>query len=198
MIQFDNISKEMPYLVFKDKYTESLNAKQKNIEAISISSYSSENEEVNARYVNLKFVKDREFIFFSNYTSPKSQEFQTHNQITALIYWSSINVQIRMKAHIKKTSKEFNNAYFAERDEKKNALAISSQQSSAVDSYQDVQNNYELAIKNSNLSECPDYWGGYSFTPYYFEFWEGHEQRLNKREAYELKNGEWIHSFLQP
>ncbi len=198
MIQFDNISKEMPYLVFKDKYTESLNAKQKNIEAISISSYSSENEEVNARYVNLKFVKDREFIFFSNYTSPKSQEFQTHNQITALIYWSSINVQIRMKAHIKKTSKEFNNAYFAERDEKKNALAISSQQSSAVDSYQAVQNNYELAIKNSNLSECPDYWGGYSFTPYYFEFWEGHEQRLNKREAYELKNGKWIHSFLQP
>ena len=51
-------------LVFKDKYTESLNAKQKNIEAISISSYSSDNEEVNARYVNLKFIKDREFIFF--------------------------------------------------------------------------------------------------------------------------------------
>ena len=198
MIQFDNLSQEAPYLIFKNKYDESLKADQKTIEAICISSYSSENKEVNARFVNLKFIKDKEFIFFSNYTSPKSQEFKTHNQITAIIYWSSINVQIRMKAHIKKTSKDFNHAYFTERDKKKNALAISSEQSRAVDSYQAVQNNYELVLKNNNLSDCPDYWGGYSFTPYYFEFWEGHDQRLNKRETYESKNGKWIHCFLQP
>ena len=198
MIQFDNINKEYPYLVFKDKYTESLKAKQKNIEAICISSYSLENKEVHARYVNLKFVKDKEFIFFSNYSSPKSQEFKTHNQITALIYWSSINVQIRMKACIKQTTREFNKAYFAGRDQKKNALAISSEQSVLIDSYQGVQKNYELSLKNSDLSECPDYWGGFSFTPYYFEFWEGHEKRLNKREAYEYQNGRWIHNFLQP
>ena len=28
-----------------------------------------------------------------------------------------------------------------------------------------------------------------------FEFWEGHESRLNKREVYELKDDKWIHSF---
>ena len=198
MIQFDNINKETPYLVFKDKYTESLNAKQKNIEAICISSYSPENKEVNARYVNLKVVDGKEFIFFSNYNSPKSIDFNSHNQITALIYWNNINVQIRMKAHIKRTSREFNQAYFAGRDEEKNALAISSEQSNVIDSYKAVKENYEISLKNSNLSECPDYWGGFSFTPYYFEFWEGHEKRLNKREAYEYQNSTWIHNFLQP
>ena len=197
MIQFNNISQETPYLVFKDKYEDSLKAKQKNIEAISISSYSSSRNEVNARYVNLKFVNNKDFIFFSNYKSPKSQEFNQHNQIIGLLYWSNTNTQIRMKAIIKQTSLEFNKNYFAKRDRKKNALAIASNQSSAITSYEALQKNYEISLKNSNLTECPEYWGGYSFIPYYFEFWEGHKSRINKREAYELQNGNWIHSILQ-
>jgi pyridoxamine 5'-phosphate oxidase len=197
MIQFNNISQETPYLVFKDKYEDSLRAKQKNIEAISISSYSPSRNEVNARFVNLKFVNNKDFIFFSNYKSPKSQEFNQHNQIIGLLYWSNTNTQIRMKAIIKQTSIEFNKNYFAKRDRKKNALAIASDQSSTITSYEDLQKNYELSLKNNNLTECPEYWGGYSFTPHHFEFWEGHESRINKREVYELQNGNWIHSILQ-
>ena len=197
MIQFANLIQETPYLIFKENYEEALKANQKNIEAISISSYSNEKKEVNSRYVNLKLVNERKFIFFSNYNSPKSKEFENHNQITALIYWNNTNTQIRMKAFIKKTSKEFNQDYFAKRDEKKNALAISSYQSSPIDSYETLQKNYEICLKESNLNECPDYWGGYSFIPYYFEFWEGHKSRLNKREVYKFQNDDWIHSFLQ-
>ena len=197
MIEFDNLSQEAPYLVFKDKYNQSLKANQKAIEAICISSYSSKKKEVNGRYVNLKFVNGRKFIFFSNYKSPKSQEFTQHNQITASLYWNKTNTQIRMKAYIEQTSSEFNKNYFAQRDKKKNALAISSHQSSPITSYEALQKNYELSLVESNLTECPEYWGGYSFTPYYFEFWEGHESRLNKRETYELNKGKWIHGFRQ-
>ena len=64
MIEFKNISNETPYRIFKEKYEDSLNANQKIIEAICISSFSSKENEVNARFVNLKFVKDKEFIFF--------------------------------------------------------------------------------------------------------------------------------------
>lgn len=198
MIKFINLNQGTPYSVFKDKYNASFYAKQKNIEAICISSFSSKNKEVNARYVNLKFINDREFIFFSNYNSNKSDDFNSHNQITASIYWSNINVQIRMKAYIKKTSREFNKAYFAKRNKKKNALAISSEQSKVIASYKAVQKNYELSLKKDILTECPKHWGGYSFTPYYFEFWEGHESRLNKRDVYEIKVNEWKHSILQP
>ena len=197
MIKFEDLIQETPYLIFKENYEKALKANQKNIEAISISSYSNEKKEVNSRYVNLKLVNERKFIFFSNYNSPKSKEFENHNQITALIYWNNTNTQIRMKAFIKKTSKEFNQDYFVKRDEKKNALAISSYQSSPIDSYETLQKNYEICLKKSNLNECPDYWGGYSFIPYYFEFWEGHKSRLNKREVYKFQNDEWIHSFLQ-
>ena len=75
-------------------------SKQKNIEAISISSYNREISEVDSRYVNLKLVTNDEFIFFSNYNSPKASSFNSHNQIAALVYWPSINVQIRMRANL--------------------------------------------------------------------------------------------------
>ena len=198
MIKFDNLSNETPYRMFKEKYEDSLKANQKIIEAICISSFSSIDNEVNARFVNLKFVKDKEFIFFSNYESPKSQDFISHNQITALIYWNSTNVQIRMKAKIKQTTKKFNMEYFAKRDRRKNALALSSSQSNKIASYEDVSKNYEKSLREGNLEQCPEYWGGYSFIPYYFEFWEGHESRLNRREVYEMKNDEWNHYILQP
>lgn len=198
MIQFKNLSQEAPYLIFKDKYNDSIKANQSHIEAVCIASYSLKEKEVNARFVNLKFVNNKEFIFFSNYKSQKSRDFNSHSQITALIYWNSINMQIRIKATIKPTSREYNLAYFAQRDKKKNALAISSNQSSEIASYDDVQENYNKSIKKDCLTECPEYWGGYSFTPYYFEFWEGHESRLNKRDVYQMKSGKWHHGILQP
>lgn len=198
MIQFNNLSKEKPYMVLKAKYDQALKADQKAIEAISISSYMSKTNEVDSRYVNLKFVNNDEFIFFSNYNSPKAASFISNNQIAALIYWSSINVQIRMKAKIKKTSKEYNQEYFLNRSEKKNALAISSYQSKPIDSYSQVIENFNNSIKNDDLKKCPEFWGGYTFTPFYFEFWEGHESRLNKREVFKKKDGDWEYSFVQP
>ena len=198
MITFENLSQEKPFRLFKKKYDEALNAGQKGIEAISISSFNNKISEVNSRYVNLKFINNDEFIFFSNYESPKAAAFNSHNQIAALIYWSSINVQIRMKAKIKKTTVEFNQKYFFDRSEEKNALAISSKQSKPINSYSQVKENYNKSLKNDDLKKCPEFWGGYSFAPYYFEFWEGHELRLNKREVYEKSDNTWKHLILQP
>ena len=198
MIKFNNLSKEIPYLIFKEKYETSLSSNQKNIEAISISSYSLDKQEVNSRYVNLKFIQNKEFIFFSNYNSPKSQEFLSHQQISALIYWNSINMQIRIKANIFRTPQSYNNDYFKSRDTHKNALAISSNQSKPILSYENVLMNYKKSLNDDDLTSCPDYWGGFSFIPYYFEFWEGHDSRINKRNSYILDAGEWKHQILQP
>ena len=198
MIKFNNLNKEDPFIFFKEKYEQALKAGQKGIEAISISSYNKEINEVDSRYVNLKFISNDEFIFFSNYNSPKALSFNSHNQIAALVYWPSINVQIRMRAKIKKTSNEYNQKYFFDRSEEKNALAISSNQSKPIDSYNQVKENYNKSLENDDLKKCPEFWGGYSFTPYYFEFWEGHESRINKREVFNKIDGVWEQSFLQP
>jgi pyridoxamine 5'-phosphate oxidase len=198
MINLTNISKEIPYIRFQELYQIALNKNQKSIEAINISSYSSISGQVNSRFVNLKFVNGKDFIFFSNYESDKAIEFSLHDQIAATIYWNSSNTQIRMKAHIKKTSKEFNKKYFAKRSIEKNALAISSAQSRQIDTYNSVKLKYLNSLKNENLRECPDYWGGYSFIPFEIEFWEGNEFRLNKRNLYKKDKSSWNHFILEP
>lgn len=198
MIQFNNISPHTPHKLIKEKYDLALKAGQKNIEAISISSYNKKLGEVDSRYVNLKFITKEEFIFFSNYRSAKAVAFNSHNQISALIYWPSINVQIRMKAIIKKNSAEFNKKYFFDRDKEKNALAISSRQSKRIESFEQVKENYEYVLKNENLKTCPKYWGGFTFMPYEIEFWEGNKFRLNKRNLYIKDNNEWSHFILEP
>ena len=198
MIKFNNLNKETPYQLFKEKYDEAVDVGQKGIEAISVSSYNKEIGEVNSRYVNLKFISNDEFIFFSNYDSPKASAFNSHHQIAALVYWPSINVQIRMKAKIKKTSDEFNQNYFFDRSKEKNALAISSNQSKKIGSFEQVKENYNKSLNNDNLKKCPKYWGGYSFVPYEIEFWEGNEFRLNKRNLYKKDNTNWNHYILEP
>ena len=198
MISFQDIDNSEPYLKFKDEYDKAVAKNQNIIEAICISSYSLENKIVDSRFVNLKTVNNKEFIFFSNYTSPKAIQFETHNQISAVIFWAETNVQIRMKAKIKKLSIYENKKYFESRSKEKNALAISSMQSKKIDSYDQVKINYQDAYENKDLSLCPQYWGGFSFEPYYFEFWEGNKNRLNKREVFEKLENHWDKYILQP
>ena len=91
-----------------------------------------------------------------------------------------------------------NQNYFFNRSEEKNALAISSNQSKPIDSYNQVKENYNKSLKNVDLKKCPEFWGGYAFTPYYFEFWEGDNFRLNKREVFEKNQDNWSRYLLQP
>lgn len=198
MIIFEDISKEIPYKILKKSHDQAIIKNQESIDAISISSYCKKSKEVNSRYVNLKYVKKNKFIFFSNYNSKKSDEFKNHDQISALIYWNKISVQVRMKGHIKKISGKLSDKYFSNRSKEKNALAISSQQSKPISSFDLVRQNYFNAIKEADLKKRPKYWGGYEFIPYEFEFWSGHKYRLNKRTHFKLSNDVWKKTFLQP
>ena len=69
---------------------------------------------------------------------------------------------------------------------------------------QHLQEKWEPVLNHSDMEPIkdahkrPSYWGGYSFKPYYFEFWQGHDVRLNKREVYTLQENGWEKHFLQP
>ena len=77
-------------------------------------------------------------------------------------------------------------------------MAISSDQSSPISSFNQVTEKYNNVKKDRDLEICPKYWGGFSFSPYEIEFWEGHSSRLNKRDFYKLIDNIWHHSILEP
>lgn len=198
MIKFLNNNQQEPYNKLLDLYNKALKNKQKAIEAIAISSYDTEKNEVNSRFVNLKIVDGEEFIFFSNYNSTKAKEFLMHQQVSVTIYWSKINIQIRLKGFIKKTSIDLNNTYFSSRPKNKNILAISSYQSQVIESYEKVIKKYDHVKDEDEIKGCPKYWGGYTFKPYEIEFWEGKKYRLNKRDLYKKNKEYWEHYILEP
>lgn len=199
MINFINISNSIPYKKFNIFYNKAREAGQLNIEAICISSYNLDQNEVESRYVNLKYIKENKWIFFSNFNSKKASDFEVHDQISALFFWPTTNLQIRLKAKISKIDDNFSDYHYQRRTLEKNALAHSSNQSSVIKSYEEVIKNYDNALKNSKkIMQRPTNWGGYYFIPYYFEFWEGNESRINKREIYEACGSEWNKYYLQP
>ena len=88
---------------------------QSHIESIAISSYCSLTKTVNSRFVNLKYIDSNRWTFFTNYNSSKAIEFEKHKQISALFYWNKINLQIRIKADIKKSDEIFSDNHFKSR-----------------------------------------------------------------------------------
>ena len=121
MINISKIIDDIPHNIFKEYYDKAIKNNQKSIEAISISSFDYDSKEVESRMVNLKYILDNEWIFFSNYKSLKAKNFNSHNQISALFFWESINIQIRIKARIFKTKSELSNEHYKSRILEKNA-----------------------------------------------------------------------------
>ena len=199
MINIKDLPNNEPCQLFLSNYEKAIENNQKNIEAICISSFNINSNEVESRFVNLKYIIENEWIFFSNYNSPKSECFNNHKQVAAVFYWNSINTQIRIKANIKKSSASVSDKHFQGRSVKKNAIAISSKQSKNISSYEEVISNFQNTLKNAGSFKCrPEYWGGYSLMPYYFEFWYGNESRINERISFKFINNNWEKQFLQP
>ena len=199
MIKLSNLEESKPYNLFKEFYKLASLKGQKNIEAIAISSFRRSSNEVDSRFVNLKEIKEDKWIFYSNYNSEKSKDFAEHKQVSVLIFWRKINLQIRIKANIFKLSDSLSDEHFEKRSKYKNALAISSNQSQQINSYQKVIEKYEdTLLKDKLISKRPSYWGGFYFIPFSFEFWEGMEHRLNKRTKFSIDEDGWKKVFLQP
>lgn len=197
MIEFSLKNKDGPFIRFLREYNLAREHKQKNIEAACLSTISNENQ-VNSRFVNIKYVNDSEFIFFSNYQSQKAKDIESNNNVSLTFFWNLSNQQIRIKGNIKKLNPKISDAHWNLRDPRKNALAISSKQSQKIESFSSVKENFDRVFKEQNLTKRPEFWGGYSVKPDFFEFWEGNHSRLNKREVFSRKGTEWESYFLQP
>lgn len=200
MIIFDNKNSSKPLNKFYKIYKQAELANQSYIEAACISSFNQNKQEVNSRFINIKKIFKNNLYFYTNYNSPKAYEFQSLDKVSLVFFWDSISYQIRIKANIEKTSKHDSDAHFLSRTKEKNKLAIVSNQSQSINSYEEFKelyNNFDLD-NNSKVLKRPDYWGGYILKPFYFEFWQGKKYRINKRISYTKLKDDWKKEFLQP
>ena len=66
MVKLINLEISKPYSRFKELFNEAKKSNQSSIDAICVSSYCSLKKEVDSRYVNLKYIDNNEWIFFTN------------------------------------------------------------------------------------------------------------------------------------
>lgn len=197
-IDLQNISD--PISKFNTLYNKALSSNQGHIEAANISTINEYDGYPDSRFVNIKCIKNNKFIFFSNYASSKGRDLKANNKSSATFFWDTINTQIRIKGKITKTSKVISDTHFNSRSFDKNILAISSNQSKTIMSYSDVKRQYMKVYDKleGQILKRPAYWGGYELNPFYFEFWEGDDSRINKRKAFTLVDQIWESSYLEP
>ena len=192
VIEKNNIK---PFIHFYKFYEDALKHGQLFVESACLGTVC-ENNKSHSRFINIKYINDN-FIFYTNYNSPKSKQVEKNNNVSLTFFWNTVNTQIRINGKISKLNNFFNDSHWSKRSNEKKALAISSKQSKNIKSYDEVVDNYKKILISSKMDR-PSYWGGYSIKPLSFELWKGHENRLNKRILYKLKHEKWIKEYLQP
>jgi len=171
-----------PYPLFNTWFDKAAEDKNQEPNAFILSTVSSAMEP-ESRVVLLKEIEDRNFVFYTNYTSRKGQDLEVNPKVCMLFFFPLSQRQIRIKGIATKLSREKALAYFSTRPIESQISAMASPQSSRT-------TREELIQKAASLREigditCPETWGGYGITPSYFEFWQGQPGRLHDRIIYE-------------
>jgi len=150
-----------------------------------------------SRIVLLKeILEDGSLIFFTNYKSQKGDEIGVNPNVSLNFFWKELERQVRIEGEVKRTSREKSEAYFKSRPMESNLSAIVSPQSKAIDSLEKLKKQANEFDKNK--VKLPDYWGGYTVHPNYYEFWQGGKKRMHDRISYRIIRNIWKRARLAP
>ncbi len=152
-----------------------------------------------ARTVLLKEVRDTDFLFYGGFDSHKGQQLEENNRAALLFYWREFSRQIRIEGSVQRVPTEWADEYFASRPRGSQIAAAISKQSQKINSREELDQAYaDFEAANTGNIERPADWGGWMLTPSSFEFWQGRENRLHDRFAYQKANEGWAIARLQP
>ena len=188
-----------PLVQFETWFDEAHVAGVQDVNALSLASVGPDGQP-GLRTVLLKDVSDGGFVFYTNYESSKGQSLQARPQATMLFHWLELNRQVIVEGSAVKVSEAESAAYFSSRPRGSQLSAWASQQSAEIASRDTLEQ--QLADVSARFGDgpipLPPFWGGFRLMPRRIEFWQGRPNRLHDRLAYQLTDGSWQISRLQP
>lgn len=165
--------------------------------AMTLSTVSAQNIP-SSRVVYLREMKVEGLVFFSNYQSRKAEDMQVNPHVSLLFFWPELQRQVRVEGSVSKTTSEVSDQYFSTRPEASQLSAIVSPQSREIPDREWLDKQAEDKQTEGSGYKRPEYWGGYSVKPNYFEFWQGRDHRLHDRIAFKLHTQHWRRYRLAP
>jgi pyridoxamine 5'-phosphate oxidase len=151
------------------------------------------------RYVLLKSVDQRGFVFFTNFGSRKARALAATGVAALTFYWPP-ETQVRIEGRVERVADAESDAYFATRPREYQTGAWASDQSTPLTSREELDARVLEAAKRFEGKPVarPPFWGGYRVVPDSIEFWNRDPHRLHERIHYERRGGVWTRSLLFP
>ncbi|EGG04613.1 uncharacterized protein MELLADRAFT_49104 [Melampsora larici-populina 98AG31] len=141
---------------------------------------------VSSRFVLLKRIDNRGFVFFTNYESRKGQEMESNPRASMAFYWGPLHQQIRICGQTSKISISETAQYFNTRPIGSRIGAWASPQSKVLSTRDQLMNIVSEREKIFGAEvPVPSHWGGILLVPDEIEFWVGRPNRLHDRFRYE-------------
>jgi len=134
------------------------------------------------RMVLVKKFDERGFVFFTNSESAKGSELSGNPKAALVLYWKSLNRQVRVRGTVELVSEKESDEYFASRPRGAQVGAWASRQSRPLES----RNTLEAAVARYEKQYAekvprPPHWVGYRIAPLAIEFWADRPFRLHDR-----------------
>ncbi len=155
----------------------------------------------NARMVLLKDIEAAAFVFYTNYTSKKSQEIECTGKAAFVLHWKSLRRQIRVRGDVSREDGAQADAYYTSRSLKSRLGAWASDQSKPLASRGVlVAEVARQAARHGLNPPRPPFWGGFRIIPTEIEFWADGAFRLHDRFRWTRENAQalWGISRLHP
>ena len=190
---------ENPFKQFEKWFLQADKAGLKDASAMSLATVSAQGKP-SLRTVLLKTFDEKGFVFYTNYSSQKSQQIMQNANVALLFPWTDLERQIEITGRAEKVSTAESLKYFLSRPTGSQLGAWASNQSSPITSRSLLET--QLAKMKHKFQQgdipLPDFWGGYRVIPEKIEFWQGGAGRIHDRFEYQRENEGWSIVRLQP
>ena len=156
---------------------------------------------ISSRVVLLRSFSEQGLVFHTNYNSRKAMDMERDPRVAATFFWPTLQRQVRFEGKAERTSVEESDGYFASRPRESRISAWSSDQSRITEGREAIEERYRRWAERFDGKEVPrpEHWGGIIVRPVRVELWQGRNNRMHDRLAYErFDDGSWQRMRLQP
>ncbi|GIW39850.1 MAG: pyridoxine/pyridoxamine 5'-phosphate oxidase [Candidatus Binatia bacterium] len=152
------------------------------------------------RFVLLKHVDRRGFVFFTDRRSRKGRELRNNPRAAAVLYWPRLGRQVRLEGRVEPVSSDEADRYWRTRPKTSQIAASVSRQSRRLASRTELLQEWRRLRKRFARTEVPRpaYWTGFRLVPETIEFWTHRAHRLHHRECFVRSPSGWKSFLLQP